>query len=232
MWQTSGPPFSVYASRTDGGVWTDAHALLPPSPNDTDIENFAYTDTNDAGDVLGTISRFESGQNRFYGFRYDAGMGWLPAENPYTSTLGLSTRVRSIFYIGARAMGTLLGSQNGQTQLTSLRYTGTGWAPDLINVPGDHMAFFQHVIADAGEAMLIFEAEVNQGAKATWLRDGVGDMNCDGFVDLDDFAGFAPCVQGPDTPADPGCEEADIDGDGDADFADIGILQRFFASGS
>jgi hypothetical protein len=60
-----------------------------------------------------------------------------------------------------------------------------------------------------------------------------GDLDCDGDADLDDFALFAGCMGGPDSP-NPGCEPghfagADLDGDGDSDLADFATFQEAFS---
>jgi rhamnogalacturonan endolyase len=53
----------------------------------------------------------------------------------------------------------------------------------------------------------------------------VGDQDCDGDVDLDDFTAFALCLDGPMQAVDTDCVIADLDGDGDADLQDFSILQ-------
>jgi hypothetical protein len=179
--------------------------------------------------MMAVITRYESGNNRFWAFRRSADEGWWEAENPYTSTLNLSTRVRTAFYQGAKATATFLGWQDAQSQLTSMRYTGTGWLPDLMDIPQPYVAYFQDPIVDRGEELLVFEAElggVNQGIKSTWLRNLVGDVNCDGIVDIDDLfdvlAAWGPC---PHVPSD--CP-ADLDGDGIVDIDDLfGVLANW-----
>ncbi len=228
LWQTALPgPYGVYASRTDNGVWQDAYELLAPGPDDTDIENFADADSNDRGDAFGVITRYESGSNRLYAFRYHASDGWQTPENPYTSTLNFSTRVRICFYRGAHAVATLYGWQDSLDQLTSLIYTGTMWLPDLLDVPENHKAYFQETQADQGEALLVYEGELgplgsdNRGILATWLRTSPGDFDCDGDVDPADFAAFESCFTGSGGgPIDPQCAPGDFDGDGDVDCDD------------
>ncbi|MHC4064452.1 MAG: choice-of-anchor Q domain-containing protein [Planctomycetota bacterium] len=58
---------------------------------------------------------------------------------------------------------------------------------------------------------------------------GIADFDCDRDVDLDDLAGWSPCVTGPGNgPYDPGCEAFDVDGDTDVDLADFGGFQSAF----
>ena len=63
---------------------------------------------------------------------------------------------------------------------------------------------------------------------------GLGDLDCDGAVDLTDFAVFAGCMNGPEssTPP-PGCDpgdftNADLDDDDNVDLADFGVFQFVF----
>ncbi len=59
-----------------------------------------------------------------------------------------------------------------------------------------------------------------------------GDFDSDGDRDGRDAFYFAECIaergNGPGAPADPGCPWADMDADGDVDFADFGQFQRAF----
>ncbi len=55
-----------------------------------------------------------------------------------------------------------------------------------------------------------------------------GDLDMDGDTDIDDFAIFAGCMDGPGQPLAPGCEETDFDGDGDVDMADFAAFQIGF----
>ncbi|MDY7107582.1 MAG: hypothetical protein SYC29_03000 [Planctomycetota bacterium] len=222
LWQTADPgPYGVYASRTDGGVWQPAHELLAPGPDDTDIENFAYMHAGAPGDVMGVITRYESGNNRVWAFRHSANEGWHDAVNPYTSALNISTRIRAAFYQGARAFASFYGRQDNQNQLTSILYTGIGWLDELIDIPGTYIAYYQDPIVDRGEALLVFEAESggNQGIKASWLRNVTGDIDCDGDVDsadlLDLLAAWGDC------PDPPSMCPADLNGDGTVSTADL-----------
>ncbi len=58
------------------------------------------------------------------------------------------------------------------------------------------------------------------------------DFDGDGDVDLDDFARFATCFNGPGAPPAPGCTvEADFDHDGDVDLNDFAHLMMAFTGG-
>lgn len=62
------------------------------------------------------------------------------------------------------------------------------------------------------------------------LRVGfAGDFDGDDDVDVNDFARFQVCFNGPGyPPADPGCEPADLDADGDVDVGDFALFQACF----
>lgn len=56
-----------------------------------------------------------------------------------------------------------------------------------------------------------------------------GDFDHDGDVDVEDFAMFQACFNGPGRPpAQPGCEEGDLDHDSDVDIGDFGLFQACF----
>lgn len=64
----------------------------------------------------------------------------------------------------------------------------------------------------------------------TLPEDGSGDFDSSSTIDLRDFLYFAECVaergNGPGIDADPGCRWADMDADGDVDFAGFAVFQR------
>jgi hypothetical protein len=218
FWQSSTQ--SVYASRTQEGTWQSAYEVLDPAVLSTDLANFAHAEASEFGDAFGVITNYEAGNNRFYAFRYRAGVGWEEPDNPYTSTLNISTRVRIAAYRGAIAVATLYGWQNGTDQLTSLLYDGTDWLPGLLDIPGDYPAFFQELEADQGEPLLVFEPEEvfgpSYGIWASWLRNLPGDLDGDGDVELDDLAMLLASY---------GLDDGgDVDGDGDTDLSDLAAL--------
>ena len=54
------------------------------------------------------------------------------------------------------------------------------------------------------------------------------DFDCDGDVDVFDFAGLLTCVSGPDQDPSPQCLPMDFDGDNDVDWADFALFQIAF----
>ena len=59
---------------------------------------------------------------------------------------------------------------------------------------------------------------------------GPGDLDGNGVVDLDDYAGFTDCMSGPEVGYDVGCEMYDFDDDGDVDLADFSLFQSYFTA--
>ncbi len=57
------------------------------------------------------------------------------------------------------------------------------------------------------------------------LANGRIDVDGDGDSDLDDYAGFPGCMNGPNRSADPICSVYDLDGDADIDLVDYSLLQ-------
>ncbi len=240
LWENAEEPYAPHASRYENGAWQPAEQLLPWSDDSVDVENFAGIAANATGDVMAVVTQTEyTGvfKNRLYAFLYDAGQGWQPAENPYTSGLNQSTRVRVAFRSGRQAVATVLGDQGSGLELTSILYDGTQWAPTVLDIPTYFFAWYADLASDAGEPLLVCEAElgggVNDGIKGTFLRGPpgcAGDSNCDGAVnwrDIDYFVAaqndnvsawaalFAPAV--------PTCPFAnnDANGDGAANWRDI-----------
>ncbi|MCK4660945.1 MAG: hypothetical protein KAV82_15600 [Phycisphaerae bacterium] len=57
---------------------------------------------------------------------------------------------------------------------------------------------------------------------------GDGDINTDGYIDLDDYAAMVPCMTGAGQLAEPECKPFDMDGDCDVDLDDFGLFQQAF----
>lgn len=55
------------------------------------------------------------------------------------------------------------------------------------------------------------------------------DLNGDGHVDSGDLAYLATCLQGPQVAVGADCAHADLDGDEDADLADVALFQTWYA---
>ena len=60
------------------------------------------------------------------------------------------------------------------------------------------------------------------------MDTGTGDADDDGYIDVDDFAVLASCMTGPDIWVEAGCEVMDVNGDCDADLADLAAWQPSF----
>ena len=110
--------------------------------------------------------------------------------------------------------------------------------------------FIDGLLVDEGEAEDVFPSD---NSRITWrgkawfeptenawyyIRYGIpptehsGDFDSDSDIDSRDYFYFAECVaergNGPGIPTDPGCTWADMDADGDVDFADFATFQRLF----
>jgi hypothetical protein len=191
-----GDPNLPHASRTVGGTWQTAVQLATFEV--VDPPNLANAAVSPACDVLGLFSQFDSGLVRFCAFRYEAGVGWQPAERPHAFALPYAAHIAARFYQGRRVAVAMSGLQEGVRQLASFLFDGTTWQPGLLDIPGTYEAPLVDSASDRGETLLVFDASTitsRLGLWATWLRaPNPGDMNCDLLVDAFDIDPFVAAL--------------------------------------
>ncbi|MEE9293909.1 MAG: hypothetical protein V3W34_02945 [Phycisphaerae bacterium] len=92
---------------------------------------------------------------------------------------------------------------------------------------------YYHSVSGATGADLAFAATFNGEQDVYHLRldHARGDGDGDGDSDLEDFARFNGCAQGPGVMVGLECRVFDVDGDGDVDFGDFGGIQRDYTGG-
>ncbi len=230
IWE-GGPPGlrSIVGSRLVSGAWEQAEILLGPDA-ETYLD-FGAIDAAPDGRVIAMLSRFAGPLIRFWALRYLPGTGWLPAENPYSIEYAFQTYDRVRLIDDRRAIATMVGVQDDQPQLTSLRFDGTAWLSDPLDIPGEELTFDQEMRTEADDTLLVYVPGQVFGAvggvNGTWLRTRVGDLNCDGCVDLTDLSGLL---------VDFGCAApdrcaADLNGDGVTDLTDLSLLLAEFGAG-
>lgn len=86
----------------------------------------------------------------------------------------------------------------------------------------DHQWYYHHYDPDGHRPVLC--DRIDMGA----YESGIADEDCDGFVDLSDFAAMAPCVTGPGTGL-VTCEPFRFDADGDVDLRDYRAFLGVFS---
>jgi len=95
--------------------------------------------------------------------------------------------------------------------------------PDTLDLDGDGDTLEAMPFDLDGHARVLCDV-VDMGA----YESGIGDDDCDGQVDLTDYAAYFDCLTGPTGALPPGCAPFDFDGDGSVDLADLAGLQRAF----
>ncbi len=216
-----------HVSRTAGGVWQAPLELIATEA--VGPEDFASATASLTGEIAGVMSCWTGSLNKLYVFRYVPGTGWLPPENPRTTTFNKITRVRLGYYQGGRAVATMIDMVGGVEQVLSVLFNGSTWEPGFLDIPGTDSSYFSELPSNRGEALLVYEASVNevsQGTKAAFLRDPhPGDLNCDGAVGFGDINPFVLTLTDPTQYGQsyPDCRlmNGDINQDGTVDFQDI-----------
>ena len=91
---------------------------------------------------------------------------------------------------------------------------------------------------DCNENEVLDVCDISSGGSADVNGNGVpdeceawipGDLDGDGYVDLEDFVIFEDCMSGPDVPYVLGCSAADLTSDGDVDLIDWSAFQTLFS---
>jgi len=96
--------------------------------------------------------------------------------------------------------------------------------PDVADLDGDGDVL-EAMPHDLDSHARVLCGVVDMGA----YESGIGDDDCDGNVDLNDFGSWESCISGPGGgPLAIGCESFDFDGDDDVDSLDFGAFQIVF----
>ena len=150
-----------------------------------------------------TNEGFASVQASPVGATYDDGQYWDDVR--YHLPLGVTSAIVSLYY-----------------QTSSKEYIGFLRDENRTNDAGD-VLHEQWALLGKSPPVLMGQAVISDLVPAR-----AGDADCDGDVDLDDYAPIAPCYGGPSAAILLGCGPADIDGDGDADLQDHAAFQLIF----
>ncbi len=146
------------------------------------------------------------------GVRYNCIMGAPPAPDEY-GNIGLDP-----FFADADGPDDIAGTDDDDFRLTSESPCIDAGDPDFAAGPANtDLDGHGRVLCD----------HVDIGA----FEFGIGDIDCNGAVDLLDFASWQSCITGPNTEALGGaCEAFDFEADGDVDLKDFAGFEIEFAN--
>lgn len=99
---------------------------------------------------------------------------------------------------------------------------------EILTAVGGRSGTFSHISNRLIGTTLRFDPHYGPNSVSLVVADalpGDGDFTGDGLSNLADLVQFEGCMTGPDIPYQPGCEPADMDGDGDVDIIDFGLFQ-------
>ncbi|MDO8629383.1 MAG: hypothetical protein Q7R41_02725 [Phycisphaerales bacterium] len=218
-----GGPYHTVFLRTDRTVWVTGWdyniGALGPRPNPEPYRPLPVAGINNALAI---------GAGSATSFVLTAGMGPQIPQQPsnQTKTAGqagaftvLAFGTATLTYQWSRGVNDLLDG-NGVSGANSATLT--------LNPVSQAMAGSYTVRIQNG-----FGQAISLPATLT-VNCVAGDANCDGFIDAQDAADLADCLNGPGNPRPPECAQGafaafDMDGDGDVDLDDHAVFQRCFA---
>ena len=134
-------------------------------------------------------------------------------------------------YVALAPLGNPVAATPRGTLLTTFQFQALAETPqtpvDILESAGDpegHTIVYDGTVPNLDVTGELF------GVTVTILAEPPpGDCDMDLHVDLDDYATFWYCLDGPDgDPVEPECQCADLDEDGDVDLKDFAAFQRLF----
>ncbi|MCB9849204.1 MAG: exo-alpha-sialidase [Phycisphaerales bacterium] len=205
-----------YSRSTDGGnTWSDLAPLNANAATDSSSDDGARLATDGAGHwtaVWSSKSNIGStiGNDRdlLYAQSADNGATWS-APAPFNANADTDARDDYQPQLKTDGAGTWIAAWMSRDELGGTIGTDT----DIL-----WTRFSQSI--DRNENGVPDECEITCGVG--------GDTDADGDVDLDDYARFADCLNGPAGGLAPNCACSDLDGDGDVDMLDFATFQLSF----
>lgn len=94
-----------------------------------------------------------------------------------------------------------------------------------LSAGGDALLTWTDDRSDSGD---VFAQNVDPDGTLGGCSGPAADLDCDGDVDLDDFAVLADCLGGPEAGLFPDCEAPDLDGESDVDLSDFAAFSQAF----
>ncbi|MCP4594825.1 MAG: hypothetical protein GY842_29195 [bacterium] len=196
---------------------------IDPTQRNAWGENIGWTNWRDANSSIDGVAVAGS---YLSGFVWAENVGWINVGNgPPADGIHYANTDDSDFGVNTDTNGGLFGLAWGEN---------IGWVNfDTSSLVDDRSRFdaCEHVFS--GYAWGENIGWINLGHVNHYVAVGpcvFGDYDCDGDVDLDDFASFSSFLSGPDVAVD--CPALDSDAGGDIDLKDFAMFQQEFTGAS
>ena|GEM_PF-6116120 len=229
-----GDPTHGYIARWNGSSW------VPVGPG-TDGTVHAMIGFNDGGgDGLYAGGEFTEagGGSANYIAKWN-GTSWSPLG------AGVNGTVRALdVFDDSTGLSLYAGGQfttaGGNPASRIAKWNGNQWLPLHGGVTGASERVYALASADDGGGPALFAgghfyfaggvpaSHISKWRCVPFDECPLGDFDCDGSVDLSDYAAYNDCITGPEGELAPGCELFDFGADGDVDFHDFAEFQVLF----
>ena len=211
--------------RADPALVTSSGTTTQPGDDHSATGTFCYVTGPLAGSSAGSYD-VDGGPTRLTSPAFDLS-GMADATVAYWRWYHISSQLNDTFDVEVSddngATWVLVESINNRQEWTYVEWN----VGDYVDLTSQVRVRFT---ADDSPNDSLVEALIDDFAVTSFSCDGgvPGDLDGDGDIDLDDYAGFAACLTGPDGGVPAGCDLANFDADNDVDMTDVAAFSLAF----